>query len=223
MKLNIGKDLQAAGKEIAAEIRTELTRERVLALNIIGSPGCGKTSLLEATLPELARTFMVAVIEGDIATARDSERIEAVGVACHLINTAGACHVPPRLLAQAYQNIDISDLDLIIIENVGNLVCPSTQDLGEHAKVAILSTPEGDDKVLKYPRLFREAGCVVLNKVDLTEVLSFDRRRVVDDLAQIKHNLPLFEVSARTGEGLEAWLDWVRSLYVETYGNLPGR
>jgi len=223
MKLSIGKDLQAAGKEIAADIRAELTRERVLALNIIGSPGCGKTSLLEATLPQLAQTFRVAVIEGDIATARDSDRIEAVGVPCHLINTAGTCHLPPRLIAQAYQGIDIGSLDLVVIENVGNLVCPSTQDLGEHAKVAMLSTPEGDDKVLKYPRLFREASCVILNKTDLTEVLSFDRGRVVSDLAQIKHDLPLFEVSARTGEGLDAWIDWVRGLYAQAYGSLPGR
>ncbi len=223
MKLSIGKDLQAAGKEIAAEIRAQLTRERTLALNIIGSPGCGKTALLEATLPQLTETFRVAVIEGDIATTRDSDRIEAVGVPCHLINTAGACHVPPRLIAQAYQGIDIGSLDLVVIENVGNLVCPSTQDLGEHAKVAMLSTPEGDDKVLKYPRLFREASCVVLNKIDLTEVLSFDRERVVSDLAQIKHALRLFEVSARTGEGLDAWLDWVRDLYEETFGSLPDR
>ena len=223
MKLKMGRDLQAAGKEIAAEIRAQLTRERTLALNIIGSPGCGKTALLEATLPQLTETFRVAVIEGDIATARDSDRIEAVGVPCHLINTGGACHVPPRLIAQAYQGIDIGGLDLIIIENVGNLVCPSTQDLGEHAKVAMLSTPEGDDKVLKYPRLFREASCVVLNKIDLSEVLSFDRERVVSDLAQIKHDLTLFELSALTGEGLDVWLDWVRDLYTETFGSLPER
>ncbi len=223
MKLKIGRDLQAAGKEIAAEIRAQLTRERVLALNIIGSPGCGKTAILEATLPELVTSFNVAVIEGDIATTRDSDRIEAVGVPCHLINTGGACHVPPKLIAKAYQGIDIHGLDLIIIENVGNLVCPSTQDLGEHAKVAILSLPEGDDKVLKYPRLFREASCVVLNKIDLSEVLSFDRERVVSDLAQIKHDLPLFELSALTGEGLDAWLDWVRDLYEETFGSLPER
>ena len=214
MKLKIGRDLQAAGKQIAAEIRAELTRQRVLAINLIGSPGCGKTSLLEATLPQLTETFRVAVIEGDIATARDSDRIEAVGVPCYLINTAGACHVPPTLIAQAYQGIDIGGLDLIIIENVGNLVCPSTQDLGEHAKVAILSLPEGDDKVLKYPRL---------NKIDLSEVLSFDRERVVSDLAQIKHGLRLFELSALTGERLDAWLDWVRDLYTETFGSLPER
>ena len=223
MKLKIGRDLQAAGKEIAAEIRAQLTRERVLAINIIGSPGCGKTALLEATLPQLTEIFRIAVIEGDIATARDSDRIEAVGVPCHLINTAGACHVPPTLIAKAYQGIDIGGLDLIIIENVGNLVCPSTQDLGEHAKVAMLSTPEGDDKVLKYPRLFREASCVVLNKIDLSEVLSFDRERVVSDLAQIKHGLRLFELSALAGEGLDAWTEWVRDLYEETFGSLPER
>jgi len=223
VRLKIGKDLQAAVKEIAAEIRAELTAERVLAINIIGSPGCGKTSVLEATVPRLAETFNVTVIVGDIATARDSERIEAVGVTCHLINTGGACHLPPALMAQTYEGLDITGLDLIIIENVGNLVCPSTQDLGEHAKVAMLSTPEGDDKVLKYPRLFREASCVVLNKTDLAEVLGFQRGRVLDDLARIKHGLPVFELSAWTGEGLDAWIDWVRDLYEETFGRLPDR
>ena len=223
MKLRIGRDLQAAGKQIAAEIRAQLTRQRVLAINLIGSPGCGKTAILEATLPKLTKAFNVTVVVGDIATARDSDRIEAVGVPCLLINTGGACHVPPTLIAKAYEGLDTSDLDLIVIENVGNLVCPSTQDLGEHAKVAVLSLPEGDDKVLKYPRLFREAGCVVLNKIDLAHVLAFDRGRVLGDLEQIKHGLPVFEVSALTGEGLDAWIEWVRNLYEETFGALPDR
>jgi len=221
MKLRIGKDLQAAGKEIAKEVRSALNRERVLALNLIGSPGCGKTSLLEAALPVLTQTYGVVVIEGDIATRRDAERIEALGVPCRLINTGGTCHLPPRLLAQALEDLELDSLDLILIENVGNLVCPSTQDLGEHAKVAVISLPEGDDKVLKYPRLFREAACVVINKVDLAGVLPFDRARVTADIEQIKHGLPVFEVSARTGQGVEAWTEWVRDLFGRTFGAPP--
>jgi len=221
VKLKLNIDLQEAGREIASAIRAELTRQRVLALNIIGSPGCGKTALLEATLPQFARAFRVTVIEGDIATDRDSQRIEAVGVACHLVNTGGTCHLPPKLIARAYAELEVTEFDLVIIENVGNLVCPSTQDLGEHAKVAMLSTPEGDDKVLKYPRLFREASCVVLNKIDLAGVLGFDRERVLNDIEEIKQGLPVFQLSARTGQGLEAWVSWVRDLYTETFGALP--
>jgi hydrogenase nickel incorporation protein HypB len=221
VKLNVNIDLAAAGKEIARAVRQELTGAGVLALNLIGSPGCGKTSLLEATLPKLQQHFRVAVIEGDIATGRDAERIEATGTPCRLINTGGTCHLPPKLVAGAYEGLDTDELDLVIIENVGNLVCPSTQDVGEHAKVAVLSTPEGDDKVLKYPRLFREAGCAVLNKIDLADVLGFDRERVLADIAEIKSDLPVFELSARTGEGLQAWLDWVLNLYRQTFGGMP--
>jgi hydrogenase nickel incorporation protein HypB len=213
MKLKVGIDLEAAGKEIAAGIRALLARERVLALNLIGSPGSGKTALLEATVPELAKTYAVTVIEGDIATSRDADRIRALGVPCHLINTGGTCHLPPRLIAQALQEVDLASTDVLFIENVGNLVCPSTQDVGEDAKVALLSLPEGDDKVLKYPRLFREASCVVLNKVDLAGVLPFRREQLFADLAQIKDGLPVFELSARTGVGCAAFVDWVRGLY----------
>ena len=223
MRVHIGRDLRAADQEVAGRVRSALGRERVLALDLIGSPGCGKTALLEATLPTLTKTYAVTVIEGDIATRRDAQRIEALGVPCRLINTGGTCHLPPRLLAQALEGLDLSTLDLILIENVGNLVCPSTQDLGEHAKVAIISLPEGDDKVLKYPRLFREAACVLINKVDLAEVLPFDKERVLEDIEQIKHGLAVLEVSARTGQGLQAWIDWVHGLYAETFGALPSR
>ncbi len=212
MKVSIGKDIELAVKGMAAGIRSLLAGEQVLALNIIGSPGCGKTALLEVTVPELSKTLAVTVIEGDIATRGDAERIEALGVRCLQINTGGTCHLQAKLLEQALVKLDLSEVDLLLIENVGNLVCPSTQDLGEDAKVAVLSTPEGDDKVLKYPRLFREAACVVLNKIDLLEILPFSRERVLEDLAQIKHGIPVFELSARTGEGCDQWIEWVRNL-----------
>lgn len=225
MKLKVALDLDRAGKDVAAAIRALLARERVLALNLIGSPGCGKTALLEATLPELAKTHAVAVIEGDIATSRDADRIRALGVPCHLINTGGTCHLPPNLIARALQDVDLASTDILFIENVGNLVCPSTQDVGEDAKVAVLSLPEGDDKVLKYPRLFREAGCLVLNKVDLAGVLRFRREQLASDLAQVKHGLPVFELSALTGVGCPSFLEWVRGLYQKKCGRptVPGR
>ena len=223
MKLKLGIDLDAAGKDIAASIRALLARERVLALNLIGSPGCGKTALLEASIPELVKTCAVAVIEGDIATSRDADRIRATGVPCHLINTGGTCHLPPNLIAQALEDVDLAATDILFIENVGNLVCPSTQDVGEDAKVAVLSLPEGDDKVLKYPRLFREASCVVLNKVDLAGVLHFRREQLFADLAQVKHGLPVFELSALTGAGCAEWIEWVRGLCHKKRGRPTAR
>ena len=228
MKLSIGKNLEAAGKELAAGVRAALARQRVLALNLIGSPGCGKTAILEATLPVFTQHLSVTVLEGDIATTRDADRIEALGVPCVLLNTGGTCHLTIKLLVQALEELDLDQIDLLVIENVGNLVCPSTQDLGEDAKVAVLSLPEGDDKVLKYPRLFREASCVILNKIDLAQVLPFNRDRVTNDLEQIKHGLPVFALSATTGEGCQPWIDWVLGLYQEKRGSLtrqgaPGR
>lgn len=223
MKVKLGIDLNAAGKDIAAGVRALLARERVLALNLIGSPGCGKTALLEATIPELTKSCAVTVIEGDIATSRDADRIRATGVPCHLINTGGTCHLPPNLIAQALQEVDLAATDLLFIENVGTLVCPSTQDVGEDAKVAVLSLPEGDDKVLKYPRLFREAACVVLNKVDLASVLRFRREQLFADLAQVKHGLPVFELSALTGAGCAEWIEWVRGLCRKKCGQAKGR
>lgn len=221
MKVVIGKDLERGRKQIAGELRSRLDSHQVLALNLIGSPGCGKTSLLEATLPEFKKGFAVTVVEGDIATQRDARRIEAVGVPCVQINTGGTCHVSVTMLAKALEQVDLNEVDLLFVENVGNLVCPSTLELGEHAKVAVISVPEGDDKVLKYPRLFREAPCVVLNKIDLLEGMDFDVNVIKSDLEEIKHGLPLFEVSARTGEGCDKWIEWVRSFYQQKFRPEP--
>ena len=203
-------NLDEANRARAQTIRESLAHHRVLAVNLIGSPGCGKTTLLESTIPRLPE-LRSAVIEGDIATTRDADRIRVLGIPAVQINTGGACHLLAPLVEEALKQLNIEAMDILFIENVGNLVCPSTADLGEDFKIAVLSVPEGDDKVAKYPRLFREASCVLLNKIDLAGLLHFDVERVRGDLACIKAGLPMIELSASTGTGLDAWLEWLRA------------
>ena len=209
-KVEMVKDLAAANRAQARMVRTRLAKSGILAVNLIGSPGCGKTTLLEATLPRL-EGLRAAVIEGDIATTRDADRIRALGIASVQINTGGTCHLLATQVAGALERLDLAGTDLLFIENVGNLVCPSTTDLGEDFKVAVMSVPEGDDKAAKYPRLFREAACVVLNKTDLLGVVKFSVAQVRQDLERIKADLPFMALSAATGEGMETWLEWLRA------------
>jgi hydrogenase nickel incorporation protein HypB len=209
-KIDVAGDLREANRLEAEAVRARLAEHGVLAVNLIGSPGCGKTTILEATIPMLAG-LRSAVIEGDIATRRDADRIVATGVTCVQINTGGGCHLLARQISQVLDEIDLAALDVLFVENVGNLVCPSTTDLGEDHKIALLSLPEGDDKVAKYPRLFREASCVLLNKVDLAGVLTFSVERVRQDVAAIKADLPIFEVSAKSRLGMDAWVAWLRN------------
>ena len=209
-KIEVAGDLRVANRLEAEAVRARLAQHGVLAVNLIGSPGCGKTAILESTIPMLGG-LRSAVIEGDIATRRDADRIVAIGVTCVQINTGGGCHLLARQVSQVLDEIDLAALDVLFVENVGNLVCPSTTDLGEDHKIALLSLPEGDDKVAKYPRLFREASCVLLNKADLAGVLAFSVERVRQDVAAIKADLPIFEVSARSGLGMDAWVAWLRN------------
>lgn len=211
-KIEAGTDLREANRQEAEAVRTRLAEHGVLTVNLIGSPGCGKTSILEATIGLLGG-MRPAVIEGDIATRRDADRIIATGVTCVQINTGGTCHLLARQVREVVEEMDLDGLDVLFIENVGNLVCPSTTDLGEDHKVAVLSLPEGDDKVAKYPRLFREASCVLLNKMDLAGVLSFRVERVREDIARIKADLAMLEISAKSKEGLSPWVEWLREAH----------
>lgn len=182
-----------------------------LVVNLIGSPGCGKTTILEHTARALAGELRMAVIEGDIYTTKDAERIEALGLPVVQVNTAGGCHLSAEITAKAARDLDPAALDILFIENVGNLVCPAEFDLGEDAKVAVLSTVEGDDKPAKYPLLFREAGAVLLNKCDLLPYTNFDRDSALSDLRALNDRAPIFELSAAKDEGLEGWLNWLRA------------
>ena len=204
------KGLLDANDHQAAHNREHFERHGVLAINLMSSPGAGKTTLLEATIEALGQGINVAVIEGDLETENDARRIREKGVPAIQISTGSACHLDAHMVHTALHELDLDGVDVLFIENVGNLVCPASFDLGQHCNVALLSTPEGDDKPAKYPVMFRAADLVVITKADLLEVLGdFDPAAAETCLRQIANPAPLLEVSARSGSGMQAWLDWV--------------
>ncbi|WP_407307879.1 hydrogenase nickel incorporation protein HypB [Desulfosporosinus sp. SB140] len=198
--------------DMQAEVnRAHFCKNNCLAVNIMGSPGAGKTSLLEKTLPLLNETLHVAVIEGDIFTSKDADRISVYDTPVIQINTGGACHLDSKMIGKVLPEFNWKNLDLMIIENVGNLVCPADFDLGESFKVIVLSIVEGDDKPAKYPVIFRKAKAVVLNKMDLEELTDVDMERMKQDIRVINPDILIFEISCRKGEGLKAWTNWLNS------------
>ncbi|MCW2278949.1 hydrogenase nickel incorporation protein HypB [Heliophilum fasciatum] len=209
MQIQLGQHLLGSNQKVAAEIRRLMDEKGVFLLNLMSSPGAGKTTLLEKTLAALRDQLQVAVIEGDIATTRDADRIARQGVRAVQINTHGACHLDGAMIQGVLPAFDLDTLDLLIIENVGNLVCPAEFDLGADASVVVLSTTEGVDKVVKYPLMFREATALVLNKIDLLPFTDFSLDELAADLAQVHPGLCRFDLSARTGEGMEAWVAWL--------------
>jgi hydrogenase nickel incorporation protein HypB len=210
-RIALARRVVVESDRLAAELRTRFGRAGVFVANLMSSPGAGKTSLLEATARRLAGELRMAVIEGDLATDRDARRVRRAGVPAVQINTGGGCHLSARQILEAIEQFDLADLDVLLIENVGNLVCPAAFDLGEHRRVVLSSTPEGDDKPAKYPVAFYKADCVVLNKIDLLEVTGFSRAAFRRFVRGLKPRVPILEVSCRTGEGLDAWLDWLRA------------
>ncbi|MBN1943515.1 MAG: hydrogenase nickel incorporation protein HypB [Phycisphaerae bacterium] len=210
MKINVVKNVLEANDALAAENREKLDAAGVWCVNITSAPGSGKTSLLEKTIPALAAKGLAsAVIVGDLQTTRDAERLGNLAAQVTQINTEGGCHLTASQVAAALAGLDLKGLEYLFIENVGNMVCPAGFDLGEHARVAMLSTPEGDDKAAKYNTLFLPADAIVLNKIELIEALGYDKSRLYDDLKKINTAAPVFELSCRTGEGLETWLAWL--------------
>lgn len=195
--------------QLAEENRQLLADKHVYLLNILASPGSGKTSTIQATIEALRDEFNIAVVEGDIASSVDSEKIKEQGIPAVQINTGGSCHLESNMLRRALDVLDLDDLDLIIVENVGNLVCTTDFDLGENAKVVILSVPEGDDKPLKYPNAFQVARCVVLNKIDTKPVFNFDEDAFGTSVDQLNPTAPIFPISATRGDGVEAWTTWL--------------
>lgn len=210
MKITIKQNVLEANDAKAAEIRQLLQQKGIFMVNLISSPGSGKTTLLELTLRALKDKYQIAVIEGDVETARDAARLDKFGVPVSLINTCGACHLESVSIEKALSVFDLDNLDIIFVENVGNLVCPAEFDIGEHAKVALLSTPEGDDKALKYPLLFQEAELAILNKIDLLEATGFNRNTFYQDIKNINSRLQVIEISCNTEQGLTAWLNWLQ-------------
>jgi len=215
IEIKILQNLLQANDAKAAEIRALLQQKKILMLNLISSPGSGKTTLLEKTLPLLKEKYRVAVIEGDVETAKDAERLEKCNVPIALINTSGACHLESISIAKAFSALDLNNLDIIFVENVGNLVCPAEFDIGEDYKIALVSTPEGEDKPIKYPLLFREAALVLLNKIDLIEHLNFDRDAFYHDIDKIHRGIPIIETSCKNKSGFAEWLAWIEEKITE--------
>lgn len=212
MRIIVGRDLLRANAGRAGENRAKLDQNQVTAVNLISSPGSGKTTLLEKTAELLQGKLSIGVVVGDLYTARDAERIERAGVTAVQINTAGLCHLTADMVGRALQEMPLAHLDLLFIENVGNLVCPAAFDLGEHVKVALLSVTEGIDKPAKYPGIFREAAATVISKADLLPYTDFDLPACLGELQQINGRQQVFVTSARSGHGLNQWCHWLGQL-----------
>ena len=209
------KGLLDANDHQAAHNREHFARHDALAVHLMSSPGAGKTALLEATADALGDELKFAVIEGDLETENDAERIRQKGVPAVQISTGSACHLDAHMVHSALHELAIDDVDIVFIENVGNLVCPASFDLGQHFNVTLLSTPEGHDKPAKYPVMFRAADLVLITKSDLLAVLDdFDPAYAETCLRQLASTAPLMNLSARKGDGMEAWLDWLRAQLV---------
>jgi hydrogenase nickel incorporation protein HypB len=202
--------------KLAAEIRGRLTAHRVLSLNLVSSPGSGKTSLLEKTLGALNNELRMALVAGDVQTDNDARRLEkAGGKIVRPIVTGGTCHLDARMVTKAIEGFELDKLDILFVENVGNLVCPSSYDLGEDMKVVLISTTEGDDKPLKYPGMFRRSSVMVINKIDLLGSSDFDLETVKKNALSINGQLTIIELSCRTGKGLDHWFGWLKNKVAE--------
>ena len=211
MKIDLKQPILDRNDRMAQDNRALFAEKKVFVVDLLASPGSGKTSTILATIEALRDEFNIAVIEGDIASSVDSERIKDQGIAAVQINTGGACHLESDMIRRAVDVLDLDNLDLIIIENVGNLVCPTDFDLGENAKVMILSVPEGDDKPLKYPGVFQVAEAIILNKVDTMEVFNFNKEAFYESVANLNPKAPVFPISATKGAGVEEWADYLRA------------
>lgn len=215
------KGLLDANDHEADHNRQHFDQHGTLAINLMSSPGAGKTALLEATIAALQDEFRIAVIEGDLDTENDAERIRAKGVPAIQITTGSACHLDAHMIHRALHELDLAAVDIVFIENVGNLVCPASFDLGQHRNVTLLSSPEGDDKPAKYPVMFRAADLVLLTKSDLIDVLGdFDPKRAVNALRDLANPAPAFRLSSRSDEGMEPWLAWLRQTAIDRRDNL---
>lgn len=209
--ITIERKILEKNDEIASENRNLFAKHGLFVINLVSSPGSGKTSLLERTLEYFNRSINIAVIEGDVQTDLDAKRIERFNIPVIQIVTHGACHLDANLIRDALQNINLSDVQLLIIENVGNLVCPANYDLGETAKIVIVSTTEGDDKPLKYPGMFRNASVMIINKIDLLPYLNCDVGTLSNNALKINPSLKIFQTSCTTKTGIPEWCKWLIS------------
>ena len=210
MKIQVMTNILDGNDKIAVQVHERLSAAGIFVVNLLGSPGCGKTSLLEKTIVGLKNEISMAVIEGDLFTAKDAERIEQHGVPVVQINTGGGCHLDANMVNSVLDSLDLAAIDLLVIENVGNLVCPAEFNIGEDVKVTVLSITEGDDKPLKYPLIFKQASVVILNKVDLVPYTNFDMKGAITDITNINPDALLVQASCQSGIGLTEWYDWLK-------------
>ena len=209
MEIDLSKPILDRNDRLAAENRIELDEYGVFVLDLMASPGAGKTSTILATIAALRDRYRIAVIEGDIASKVDAEKVKAHGIPAVQINTGGACHLESDMIKRALAALPLDELDLIIVENVGNLVCPTDFYLGENAKVMILSVPEGHDKPYKYPGIFQVSEAVILNKIDTMSVFDFNEEEFTAEVHALNPKAPIFRVAATKGEGVQEWADWL--------------
>ncbi|MBT3271786.1 MAG: hydrogenase nickel incorporation protein HypB [Spirochaetales bacterium] len=209
--IKIKEEILSDNRDLAASLRKRLRDEGTTFLNIMSSPGSGKTSLILNTIRLLRNDVSIAVVEADLDSTVDADKIAAVNIPAVQIETGGFCHVSAAMFERALETVDSAKTDLLILENVGNLVCPAESDTGAHLNVVILSVPEGDDKPLKYPLIFKGVDAVVLNKLDYLEIAGFDRELFWEHISVLNRDAAVFEVSCTKGDGLEKWADWLRS------------
>lgn len=210
MKVSVVRNILEANERIAELNKALFQEHHLLVINLMSSPGAGKTSLLEKTIDALKKDLRIGVIEGDIQSTSDAERIARKGVPAVQINTGGACHLDGNMIRETFREFDFSRLDLLVVENVGNLVCPAEFKVGEDFKVMILSVAEGDDKPSKYPLMFHESKVLLINKIDLLPYVECSVEKIMKDSLNINPELTIFQVSCKTGEGLGAWVRWLR-------------
>ena len=220
MEVKVLQNILGANEAVANKNRERLDKHGILTINIMSSPGAGKTSLILQTINKLKPETRIAVIEGDIASSVDADKVHQLGVPVVQINTAGGCHLEANMLEKALDNLPLTEIDLLLIENVGNLICPAEFTLGEHKKVMLLSTPEGDDKPHKYPLMFTEADVVLINKTDLLPHLDFNNTSFNQVVTGLNPGVKILPVSCQTGEGLDKWFSWLKD-EIEQMKNRP--
>jgi hydrogenase nickel incorporation protein HypB len=208
-RVSVVEKILSANDRLAQDIRAALDEAGIFGLNIMASPGAGKTSLIELTIRKLAGQLRMAVVDGDIATSIDADRAAAAGAVAVQVNTGGECHMDAVMLKGALQHIDLQTVDVLIVENVGNLICPASFPLGTHRSILVASIPEGDDKPYKYPVMYRGVDALVINKVDLLPYVPFNMDYFERGVAALNPGLITFPLSCRTGEGVDAWIDWI--------------
>ena len=222
MEIKVLHQVMEWNKDVSDQVRATLADHRIFMINIMGSPGAGKTSLITALIGKLRSRFRIGVIEGDIAGQIDAERISQLDIPAIQLNTDGACHIEAMSIQNILPMLPLNDLDVIFVENIGNLVCPAEFDIGESLRITILSIPEGDDKVEKYPLMFTDTGCLVLNKYDMLPYFDFNEKRVEQNYETVNPNAPLYRVSCRSGQGFRPALRLFRGRNLKGFNTFPG-